>query len=50
MPTFSVVINTYNRATSLRETILGLRLQRHCDFEPLVVNGPSNDNTEAVLA
>lgn len=50
MPTFSVVVNTYNRALSLRETILGLRLQQRSDFEIVVVNGPSDDDTEAVLA
>jgi hypothetical protein len=49
MPTFSVIVNTYNRALSLRETILGLRLQQHGDFEIIVVNGPSDDCTDTVL-
>ena len=46
----SVVINTYNRATSLAQTLLGLRYQTHDAFEVVVVNGPSTDQTESVLA
>jgi glycosyltransferase involved in cell wall biosynthesis len=47
---FSVVINTYNRAASLRHTLESLRHQTYRDFEVLVVNGPSTDGTEALLA
>ena len=47
---FSVVINTYNRGPSLRNTLLGLRRQTYHDFEVVVVNGPSTDDTEEVLA
>ena len=47
---FSVVINTLNRASSLRETLESLRFQSHDDFEVLVVNGPSTDHTEELLA
>lgn len=47
---FSVVINTYNRAASLRQTLAALRLQTHADFEVVVVNGPSTDDTDRVLA
>jgi GT2 family glycosyltransferase len=46
----SVVINTYNRAASLRQTLQGLRYQTHDAFEVVVVNGPSTDDTAAVLA
>ncbi len=46
----SVVINTYNRCASLRQTLLGLRYQTHRPFEVVVVNGPSTDDTEKVLA
>lgn len=46
----SVVINTYNRAASLRQTLLSLRYQTCRDFEVIVVNGPSTDETEEVLA
>jgi glycosyltransferase involved in cell wall biosynthesis/GT2 family glycosyltransferase len=48
--TFSVVVNTYNRARSLRQTLLGLRRQTYEDFEVIVVNGPSADDTEVVLS
>jgi len=48
-PAVSVVVNTYNRAASLRLTLDGLsRLDYPC-FEVVVVNGPSTDDTEAVL-
>jgi glycogen(starch) synthase len=45
----SIVINTYNRAASLGEILGSLRRQNYDDFEVIVVNGPSTDNTEAVL-
>jgi glycogen(starch) synthase len=47
---FSVVINTCDRAESLRRTLGGLRLQTHPAFEVVVVNGPSTDDTDEVLA
>lgn len=47
---FSVVINTYNRAASLRVTLDALRHQTHDDFEVVVVDGPSDDGTDALLA
>ena len=46
----SVVINTYNRASNLRNTLAGLRYQTYQDFEVVVVNGPSTDRTADVLA
>jgi GT2 family glycosyltransferase len=45
----SVVINTYNRGPSLRQTLCALRYQTCQRFEAVVVNGPSTDNTAAVL-
>ncbi len=45
----SVVINTYNRGKSLRNTLLGFRHQTYTDFEVVVVNGPSTDETDEVL-
>lgn len=45
----SVVINTYNRASSLRKTIDSFRWQRYARFEIIVVNGPSTDDTSRVL-
>ena len=48
--TVSVVINTYNRAESLRLTLDGLSALDYQDFEVVVVNGPSTDGTADVLA
>ncbi len=49
-PTVSVVVNTYNRAASLRLTLAGLSQLDYPNFEVVVVNGPSTDDTEAVVA
>jgi glycosyltransferase involved in cell wall biosynthesis len=46
----SVVINTYNRAGSLRTTLEALRYQTYAPFEVVVVKGPCTDATDAVLA
>ena len=45
----SVVINTYNRGSSLRNTLDALRYQTSTAFEVVVVNGPSTDNSDDVL-
>jgi glycogen synthase len=45
----SVVINTYNRAESLALTLDGLSRVDHEDFEVVVVNGPSTDDTAVLL-
>jgi len=47
--TCSVVINTYNRASSLPATLDGLTRQTYEDFEVVVVNGPSADGTAELL-
>lgn len=46
---FSIVINTYNRATLLQDALLGLSELNYPDFEVIVVNGPSSDHTDQVL-
>lgn len=46
---FSIVINTYNRATLLEDALLGLTELDHDNFEVIVVNGPSTDGTERIL-
>ena len=45
----SVVINTYNRSKSLRKTLDSFRWQTYSEFEIVVVNGPSTDNTFQLL-
>ncbi len=46
---FSIVINTYNRAPSLAVTLDSLRFLDHPAFEVVVVNGPSTDDSPALL-
>ena len=48
-PTVSVIINTYNRGHHLKRLLDMLSYQTYDNFEVIVVNGPSTDNTEDVL-
>ena len=49
-PRISVVINTLNREKSLRDTLESFRWQTYQgQFEVIVVNGPSTDNTQALI-
>ena len=48
-PSVSVVIATYNRARFLPETIESVLQQRFRDFELIVVDDGSTDDTQAVL-
>jgi len=45
----SIIINTYNRAALLNRTLYSLSKQTYKNFEVIVVNGPSTDNTEEVI-
>jgi glycogen(starch) synthase len=45
----SIVIPTIDRAASLRRLLDALRLQRHRNFEVIVVPGPCTDGTDALL-
>jgi glycogen(starch) synthase len=47
--TVSVVISTLNRAALLRNSLHSLRYQNFPEFEVVVVNGPSTDDTESLL-
>src|SRR5271165_4426670 len=47
---FSIVINTLNRARTLESAISGALGQEHDSFEVIVINGPSTDETAAVLS
>lgn len=48
-PYFSVVIPTYNRADRIEKTINSVLQQAFTDFELIVVDDGSTDNTEAVV-
>lgn len=49
-PSFSIVINTLNRATLLAQTLESLRwLTYRGRFEVIVVNGPSTDHSQEVI-
>jgi hypothetical protein len=50
MPFFSIVIPTYNRAPLLGEALESVFAQEFTDFEVLVVDDGSTDDTQAVLA
>lgn len=45
----SVVVNTHNRGPHLKRLLDSLCRQTYENFEVIVVNGPSTDNTEEVL-
>jgi len=47
--TASVIVNTYNRASYLRNCIRSIAYQSYPRVELIVVNGPSTDDTESVL-
>ena len=49
LPPVSVVINTYNRAASLHNTLQAMLRQNYPNFETIVVNGPSADHTLDIL-
>lgn len=49
MKKVSIVICTYNRADFLKRTLKSLQYQTYKDFEVIVVNGPSTDETTNVL-
>ncbi|MEG3146640.1 glycosyltransferase [Sphingomonas sp. RT2P30] len=50
LPSVSIVINTLNRADLLDDAIRGVFQLDYPSFELIVVNGPSTDRTEEVLA
>ena len=49
-PRVSIVINTYNRGAWLDDALAGLSGLAWRDFEVIVVNGPSTDNSAEVIA
>ena len=49
MPTVSVIIPTYNRAWAIREALDSILAQDYRDFEIVVVDDGSTDNTQQIL-
>jgi hypothetical protein len=49
-PPVSVIVNTYNRGAWLDDALRGLAGLDYPDFEVIVVNGPSTDDSAAVIA
>ncbi len=45
----SIIINTYNRAPFLKRLLAGLDHLKGAEFEVIVVNGPSTDDTASLL-
>jgi glycosyltransferase involved in cell wall biosynthesis len=48
--TVSIIITTYNRARHLERLLPAFHHLRYDAFEVIVVNGPSTDDSAAVLA
>jgi len=49
MPLFSIIIPTYNRSDLLRQCINSVIAQRHTDYELIIVDDGSTDNTEHLI-
>ena len=49
MPVISVLVPTKNRGESIRETFNSLASQTYKDFEVVVVDGGSTDNTKETI-
>jgi glycosyltransferase involved in cell wall biosynthesis len=47
---FSVVIPTYNRKATLRQTLAALSAQAHADYELIVIDDGSTDGTRELVA
>lgn len=50
MPSVSAIIPTYNRSSLVKEAIESVLRQSHTDFEVIVVDDGSTDNTRSVVA
>lgn len=49
MPFFSVIIPTYNRSSIIEETIISVINQEYSDWECIIVDDGSSDNTAMVI-
>lgn len=50
MPLFSVIVPSYNRAPLLRAALESIRAQDLADYEVIVVDGGSTDDTPAIVS
>jgi glycosyltransferase involved in cell wall biosynthesis len=50
IPPVSIIVNTYNRGAWLEDALRGLAGLDYPDFEIIVVNGPSTDDSAEVIA
>lgn len=50
MPFFSIIIPTYNRATFLERAIKSVLFQEYIDWELLIIDDASTDNTAEIVA
>lgn len=50
MPRVSIIIPTYNRATSIGRTIQSVLNQSYSDFEVIIVDDNSSDNIQEILS
>lgn len=48
-PFFSIITITYNAEEKIRDTIKSVLLQKYIDYEYIIVDGKSTDNTMAVI-
>ena len=48
MSKISVIIPTYNRAERLKEAVDSVRAQTMCDWELIIVDDGSTDNTQSI--
>ncbi|MBC7830039.1 MAG: glycosyltransferase family 2 protein [Chitinophagaceae bacterium] len=49
-PKVSIIMPTYNRAAYIQETIESIRSQTYCNWELLIIDDGSDDNTEEMIA
>ena len=49
IPLVSIIIPTYNRAHVIGETLDSVLLQTYCNWECIVVDDGSSDNTSEIL-
>jgi len=50
MPTVSIIITAFNRAYLITKAITSILEQNYCDFEIIIVDDASTDNTREVVA